>query len=327
MRQSIPLHSPAHQCCSFISYLSGLTGTLSGSQATVPSWLASGPPPASAGVSQSVPATSQSVPAASQSVPAASQSVPAAVQAVPTTVVAPSPPPAPSSDSSAVDFLLPSSGLPPIPAKIVQAIKEGKFVDFGDLLPEALREQAFEAVSSQKDEKKKKTRRFYINSPVDWALAFSLYSAVAVHFKPERAFQLSVYASIIMGLARDTRNSQVWLRYDRLFRQAVAVNPTLEWHRREPDLWLMATSDFASTSGYPAQPRNTQPATTSGSTHTSSDEPCRRFNKGSCPFTEAHCRYRHVCRQCLGGGHVARDCPKLPVPSRRPAPNEALGDH
>ena len=53
---------------------------------------------------------------------------------------------------------LASSGLPPIPAKLVQAIKEGKFVDFGDLLPEALREHAFEVVYSQKDEKKKKAK-------------------------------------------------------------------------------------------------------------------------------------------------------------------------
>ena len=63
-----------------------------------------------------------------------------------------------STESTLVDFLLPSSGLPPIPAKLVQAIKEGKFVDFRNLLPKALREHAFEAVSSQKDGKKKKAK-------------------------------------------------------------------------------------------------------------------------------------------------------------------------
>jgi len=149
-----------------------------------------------------------------------------------------------------------------------------------------------------------------------------------VHFKPEKAFQLAVYASIIMGLARDTRNPQVWIRYDRLFRQAMAVNPALEWHRRELNLRLMATSDFAfsSASGYSSQVRQSQPSTASTSVH-SSDEPCRRFNRGVCPFTEAHCRYRHVCRQCLSAGHVARGCPKVQVPSRRPAPHDAVGDH
>lgn len=135
MKQSIPLHSSAHQCCSLISYLSGLTGALSGSQATVPNWLATGPPPDSAGAAQSVLA-------ASQSILAASQSVPAPMQAVPVSVVTPYPAPAPSADSSVVDFLLPSLCLPPISASIVQGIKEGNFVDFEDLLPEALRRQA-----------------------------------------------------------------------------------------------------------------------------------------------------------------------------------------
>ena len=115
-----------------------------------------------------------------------------------------------------------------------------------------------------------------------------------VHFRPEKAFQLAVYASIIMGLARDTRKPHMWIRYDRLFRQSMAVNPALEWHQREPNLWLMATSDFAfsSASGYSPQVRQSQPSAASTSVHFSY-EPCRHFNRGVCPFTEAHCRYRH----------------------------------
>ena len=53
-----------------------------------------------------------------------------------------------------------------------------------------------------------------------------------VHFKLEKALQLAVCASIIVGLAWDTRNPQIWVQYDRLFYQAVAVNPVLEWHRQ-----------------------------------------------------------------------------------------------
>jgi len=123
-----------------------------------------------------------------------------------------------------VDFLLPSSGLPPIPAQLVQAIKEGKFVHFRDLLPEALREHASRQ-SPHKDENKKKAKKFYISPPADWSLAFLFRCDGTLP-----AFQLAFYASIIMGLARDTRNPQVWIRYDRLFQQAVAVNPALEWH-------------------------------------------------------------------------------------------------
>ena len=126
---------------------------------------------------------------------------------------------------------------------------------------------------------------------------------------------------------RDTRNPQVWIRYDRLFRQSAAVNPALEWHRREPNLWLMATSDFAfpSASWPSPQVRQYQPSAASTSVN-SSDEPCWRFNRGVCPFAEARCRYRHVCRQCLSAGHMARDCPKVQLPSRHPAPHDAIGD-
>ena len=64
---------------------------------------------------------------------------------------------------SADDFILPSSGLLPIPAKVVQAIKEGKFVGFRDFLPEAFWDHASKAISSPKDEKR---RTGFMSSPL-----------------------------------------------------------------------------------------------------------------------------------------------------------------
>lgn len=122
-----------------------------------------------------------------------------------------------------------------------------------------------------------------------------------------------------MGLARDTWSPMVWSRYDRLFRQSVAVNPALKWHRREPDLWLMASHESPS----PAQASSSahQPFCTASTLQSSaSEDPCRRFNKGTCPFIEAQCRYKHVCQRCLSAGHVGRDCPRLQVPVAAPLP-------
>ena len=45
---------------------------------------------------------------------------------------------------------------------------------------------------------------------------------------------------------------------------------------------------------------------------TSSDEVCRRYYKGTCPFTAHYCHRRHVCQRCLNAGHVLKDCLKLP---------------
>ena len=101
--QNLQILAPVDQVSLlFVHILSGLTGTLSGVQALVPSWLASGPPSATAGETQTVPSATPSTP-----VPAASPSL------VPTQ----SSSSLDGSTESTVDFLLPSSDLPPISAK------------------------------------------------------------------------------------------------------------------------------------------------------------------------------------------------------------------
>ena len=40
------------------------------------------------------------------------------------------------------------------------------------------------------------------------------------------------------------------MKFNQLFRQAAAVNPELPWHKREPDIWLMA---FMAAAGPPAK--------------------------------------------------------------------------
>ena len=49
--------------------------------------------------------------------------------------------------------MLPVSGLLGIPGPLVAKVKDGKFIDLGDLLPEALK-LAFECMCEEKDEKK-----------------------------------------------------------------------------------------------------------------------------------------------------------------------------
>lgn len=98
------------------------------------------------------------------------------------------------------DLLLLASGHP------VQAIRELKFVDLHDLLPEALHESQFFKTRESKDKKEKK-KKFTIGTPLDWAVAFATYTGVAVHCKPEWAFELAAYASIVMNLARDVKGT------------------------------------------------------------------------------------------------------------------------
>ena len=199
--------------------------------------------------------------------------------------------------------MLPASGLPPVPFHLVLLIKENKFVELGDLLPEALREAQFEKVKDNKDESKTSNKRKHlISSPLDWMAAFATYTAVAVHFKPQRAFDLAAYTSIVINLAREGKGA-AWSRYDRVFRQAAAVNPELPWNRREQDIWLTSALDTSFIPATHSAPQQGQPPAQRV------PEICRKWNKGSCTFPQ--CRFRHVCFVCLESGHVTQNCPLL----------------
>ncbi len=54
-------------------------------------------------------------------------------------------------EESSADLVLPASGILPIPQYHLKTIKQGKFVDLPDLLPEALREAQFTKARESKD--------------------------------------------------------------------------------------------------------------------------------------------------------------------------------
>ena len=206
-------------------------------------------------------------------------------------------------------LILPCTGLLGIPPALVKRITEGKFIDLGDLLPEAL-DWAFERSTEDRKEDKGRVKKFPISTVTDWFLAFSIYMAVSINFDPSKAKPLAIYQSIVARLAREVPG-QVWLRYDRLFRQAAAANPSLAWDHREPDIWLAATSEQSRVpllSATPSRWQSQAPA-----------EICRRFNRGDCFL--ASCKFWHACSVCQQG-HPARECPMLRIPARRPPPRE-----
>ena len=200
-----------------------------------------------------------------------------------------------------------------IPAALVKKIKAERFIDLGDLLPEAL-EHAFDRGSEERGSDRERKTKFPIGSVTDWALAFATYMAVAVHFRPERAQPLATYMTIITRLAREV-TGQVWSRYDRLFRQAAAGNPKLQWDHREPDIWLAALAEQPrrppTSTGVPSRPSGTR----------AEGEICRRFSRGECP-SQVGCRFRHCCGICQARSHPARDCPLIRPPASRPPPGD-----
>ena len=267
-----------------------LLGTLSGQPPAVTSW-----PPA--GQPRSTPSQPLIAAAVADSVP--HQSSASGGNPAPSKPVAP-------------PLILPCTGLLGIPQALVRKITEGRYIDLGDLLPEAL-EWAFDRSAEDKAPDKDKSRKFPVANITDWVLAFATFMAVSVHFDPSRARPLATYMSIVARLAREVPG-QVWQRYDRLFRQAAAVNPALAWDRREPDIWLAATVEH---------PRPTQ--SSFGGSRTQGPEAeteiCRRYNRGDCYLSS--CKFRHLCSICRARSHPARECPLLlRPPTRRPPPRD-----
>ena len=103
--------------------------------------------------------------------------------------------------------------LPPIPPQMLKYIETGKYIDMGNLLPEALSEAFNKSQQETKEDPIATSKhKFPINTPLDWPLAFSTYSAVVMQFHPAKASQLITYSNIVLRLAREVRR-KVWFRY------------------------------------------------------------------------------------------------------------------
>ena len=113
-----------------------------------------------------------------------------------------------------------------------------------------------------------------------------------------------------------------WLGYDRRFRQAVAVNPQMQWSRTDTDLWHLAftsmikrprcahcsslTHKSAHCGWAQDSPERTTSAPNSGSWYYSQADPkpyysgiCRFWNRDprlGCLFP--NCKFQHICSFC-----------------------------
>ena len=93
---------------------------------------------------------------------------------------------------------VPGAGLPAFPGSLVKRIKNGEFVEFGELLPEFIGE-AFLVKQGGKSSRKPPI----VDKLPDWLLAFSGLAAVLVNTDKSLAAQLISYQAAIIRLYRD----------------------------------------------------------------------------------------------------------------------------
>ena len=224
--------------------------------------------------------------------------------------------------------LILSPAAQPFPARLVDRIQSGQFIEMRELLSdnisltsrlESLHGQLpFQILPGQA-----RPRFREVPSIVTWTYCFLGYLAILTPDHQTRA-RLSYARLLIRESLR--HGHEGWIDYDRAFRQQVAINPQLDWNTLYPGLQAStilgrpsSTTSFCNlcqecdhTSSqcalaifhYPQHASNNRsPVRRSDTT----SFVCFAWNEGTCP-RPGQCIYRHVCSNCHNP-HKVRDCP------------------
>ena len=243
-----------------------------------------------------------------------------------------------------------SRSLPPLPRNILDQIQAGKFVKSDDLLPAVsplnTDEYSIKINSASGGDPSISLVPNRQNRPrvVDfhtWLTAWNSYLQAMAFYHPTQVTDLIHYQSVFTRFASQYTFSACFA-YDRLFRHAMANNPTLSWARVDDDLFTRylrgaplrticfschnyghmstncplrnpvrqptaATSinhtDLVATSPHNLQVSN-QPFRAPQTAIHRSRQTCRYFNYGQCTFSG--CQYAHQCRNCFGNHPQSR---------------------
>ena len=253
----------------------------------------------------------------------------------------------PVSSGVTPSLLVPPQGLPsqsglslslssePVPARLVQRIQGGHFVEMRDLLGDNIAlTQHFELAANYFPTvlpSSERPRLREVSSLPSWVYCFLTYLAVLVQDQTVR--DRLVYARLIVREAL-CHGGRGWLDYDRLFWQQAALDPSLHWGSLYPS--LMASTVLSQRSGTGSFCGLCQ-----GCDHTSSDcamtflrhpvrqgppsrstQICLSWNDGRCAVTPGPCFRLHVCATCGSPHHRANECRDTPPDSRFKNPSK-----
>ena len=240
-----------------------------------------------------------------------------------------------------------SPALQPVPARLVQRIMAGDFVEMRDLLLDniALHDQ-LEAVGgpwpTQSLPGALRPRLREVPSLISWVFCFTAY--IAIRAQDPAIRDMLTYCRLIIREAL-RHGGQGWQDYDRSFRSQAAIDRSLRWNALLPDLQAstilgqrMSGGAYCSlcrgvdhTVTQCALSDTQQPGTQAhlpsitGTVANGTRRPapayardsrpiCASWNAGACTYPN-RCNFRHVCSTC-GYRHQARDCRNTPGDSR-----------
>ena len=193
-------------------------------------------------------------------------------------------------------------GFSPVPAKLVNQIVAGKYIDLLELLATNLHrtEQELQLLLDGRlvlTAPPKRQRR-KIEDIAAWVEAFTVFSLVLASFFPHRWKDLTLYKLLILHTHRHF-NGRVWFSYDQAFREHAAASKLTAWSVMDAQLFNFHAAG-SSACGRPSD--SLEPVGSS-----SSRIVCMSWNKGRCTAPYMSCRYAHRCSTCAGA-HCSLDC-------------------
>ena len=225
----------------------------------------------------------------------------------------------------------------PVPARIVQQVRAGRFIEMRELLGDnAAVKHHFEELHGVMGlhilpvTSRPRTRE--VTSLPSWICCFLTYLAVGT---PDLATRDRLTYAVLLIREAMCHGGQGWMEYDRLFRQQAAIDPSLQWNVIHP--WLQATTILGQqpsgagtycvtcqecdhVASQCAMAQLQQPMLRSGGASQGSSQSfaqsgttnrrpkiCNSWNDGACMYP-GNCTYRHVCAVCFRTSHPAKDC-------------------
>ena len=142
-------------------------------------------------------------------------------------------------NSSATQPLILASSYPPVPAKLVEKIKAGKYVDMKEMMADNIAllhsleafHPAVQAGLQISSAHKPHMRE--VSDILTWTYCFLAY--VAVHTPDQKTRDMLTYARLLIREARK-HGGDGWKAYDAVFRENAAVAPTTDWTKLESSL-------------------------------------------------------------------------------------------
>lgn len=229
--------------------------------------------------------------------------------------------------------MLLSSGLPPVPIKLVKRIQDGLFVEMSELLPERLTSAEYNTGDSTVVQRQKPQEDLSI---IQWVQCFGVYMAIVSRTEPERTADLLGYQQLIINSSQHCQEGH-WVTYDRHFRLKASATRCKDWAPIDINIWNMAFPERTLAAAPPKAPRHPG----SGIPVYSSRQPPNKYRNicldwnddpsPNCPYPG--CRYEHRCYRCVfnpkvtDNQHKAMFCPhkgkKTPLLQQPPASNQS----